>query len=249
MGLMIAEPRSASSIIPFDFSASVKRTRKSYTREFKPTVVNFYWANNPYQLSKQFSLNTKTILRWTGDKEKITEAKKRIKHTVHVRRAMYPEMETELHREYKALWRCGLEVKGFWFKMRVKQLLEWIDLEVSFNFSDKWFDSFKKRHCISFRCSTNVYQKLADNKKSTIRSFHKTICDPLWWWTDGTSGTVWTSPDCRCWSRHLSRSVLPMDQFMQKLETAQFVSEEVYQALRRDNVQYNLHCLRMGRLE
>ena len=88
---------------------------------------------------------------------------------------MYPETKTELYREYKALRKRGLKVKGFWFKMRAKQLLERIDPEASFNFLDRWFDSFKKRHRITFRRSTNVCQKPADDKKSAVRSFHKTI--------------------------------------------------------------------------
>ena len=128
---MMSEARSASSLAPFDSSTSEKRSRKSYTREFKLTVVNFYRANNLYQTSKKFSLNTKTILRWTGDEEKIKDAKKGSKHVVHVRRAMYPEVETELYREYKALRKHGLKVKGFWFKTRAKQLLERIDPEAS----------------------------------------------------------------------------------------------------------------------
>ena len=172
---MMSEARSASSLAPFDSSTSEKRPRKSYTREFKLTVVNFYRANNLYQTSKKFSLNTKTILRWAGDEEKIKDAKKGSKHAVHVRRAMYPEMETELYREYKALRKRGLKVKGFWFKTRAKQLLERIDPKASFNFSDGSFDSFKKRYRISFRRSTNVCQKPADDKKSAVRSFHKTI--------------------------------------------------------------------------
>ena len=110
---MMAEASSVSSLAPFDSSTSGKRSRKSYTREFKLIVVNFYRANNLYQTSKQFSLNTKTILRWAGDEEKIKDAKKGSKHAVHVRRAMHPEMETELYQEYKALRKRGLKVKGF----------------------------------------------------------------------------------------------------------------------------------------
>ena len=128
----MSEARSASSVAPFDSSTNKKRSRKSYRRKFKLTVVNFYRANNHlYQTSKKFSLNTETILRWVGDEEKIKDAKKGSKHVVHVRRGMYLEMETEPYREYKALRKRGLKVKGFWFKTRAKQLLERIDLRRS----------------------------------------------------------------------------------------------------------------------
>ena len=59
-----------------------KLRRKSYTREFKLSVVKFYRENNNnlYQISKRFSLNTKTLLRWIGDEEGIKKSKKGSKH-------------------------------------------------------------------------------------------------------------------------------------------------------------------------
>ena len=87
--------------------------RKSYTREFKLKVVVFYRENNLYQASKLFLLNTKTILRWAHDEQKIEKAKKGSKHVQHHRRALYPEMEAELYREYKKLRKQGLKVKGY----------------------------------------------------------------------------------------------------------------------------------------
>ena len=55
-----------------------KLKRKSYTREKKLEVLEFYKSHqsNLYQTSKKFSLNTKTILRWIKDEEKIKESKK-----------------------------------------------------------------------------------------------------------------------------------------------------------------------------
>ena len=42
------------------------KTRKSYTREFKLSVMKFYHEKNLYQTAKRFSINTKTIERWVG---------------------------------------------------------------------------------------------------------------------------------------------------------------------------------------
>ena len=153
---------------------------------------------------------------------------------------MYPETRTELYQEYKALRKRGLKVKGFWFKTRAKQLLEWIDPETLFSFSDGWF----ARSNIT-SVSTNVFQKPADDKKSAVRSSARSLVTvnrrERW---DGLDSTR-----SRMLIRRLSSSVLLTDQHMQTLETAQFGSEELDQALRRDSVQYNLHCLQMGRLE
>ena len=57
-------------------SQKSKAKRKSYTREFKLKVVTFYRENNLYQTSKFFSLNTKTVLRWAQDEQKIEKGKK-----------------------------------------------------------------------------------------------------------------------------------------------------------------------------
>ena len=144
---------AAASVLPSNGSDSGKAKRKSYTREFKLTVINHYCENNLYQTSKRFSLNTKTILRWVADEEKL---KKGSKCTITVRKAAFPEMEAALYQEYKSLRKRGLKVKCFWFKTRGRQLLEQMDPEASLHFSDGWFDGFKQRHRISFRCSTNV---------------------------------------------------------------------------------------------
>ena len=55
-----------------------KLRQKSYTREFKLSVVNFYRekSNNLYQTSKRFLLNTKNVLRWIGDEDGIKKSKK-----------------------------------------------------------------------------------------------------------------------------------------------------------------------------
>ena len=99
-----------------------KLQRKSYTREFKLSMVKFYRENNNYlyQTSKRFSLNTKTVLRWIGDEEGIKKSKKGSKHRQHVRRPLYPEMERQLYLEYKQLRKHGLKVNGYWFRIHAK---------------------------------------------------------------------------------------------------------------------------------
>ena len=69
---------------------------------------------------------------------------------------MYPDMEAELYREYKQLRK---QVKGFWFKVHGKQLLQEMHADTPFKFSEGWFDRFKERHRISFRRRTNTVQK------------------------------------------------------------------------------------------
>ena len=160
-------------------TGQMKLRRKSYTREFKLSVVNFYRDNNSnlYQTSKRFSLNTKTLLRWIGDEDGIKKSKKGSKHRQHVRPPMYPEMERQLYLEYKQLRKQGLKVKGYWFRIRAKQIIEATNPESSACFSNSWFDGFKQRHKISLRRAINVSQKPAEDKRGAIQGFHRNIRD------------------------------------------------------------------------
>ena len=150
-----------------------KLRRKSYTREFKLSVVNFYRekSNNLYLTSKWFSLNTKTVLRWIGDEDGIKKSKKGSKHRQHVRPPMYPEMEQQLYLEYKQLRKQGLKVKGYWFRIRAKQIMEVINPESAACFSNSWFDGFKQRHKISLRRATNVSQKRPKIEEGQFKVF------------------------------------------------------------------------------
>ena len=66
-------------------------------------------------------------------------------------------------------------MKGYWFKMRGRQLLKEMEPEAVFGFCDGWFDRFKVRHKISFRRATNVTQKPAEDKKQALQTFHRNI--------------------------------------------------------------------------
>ncbi len=89
--------------------------RKSYTREEKLKTVNHYYSidQNLYQTCKRFSLNSKTVLRWIGDEEKIRTANKGSKRVKFQRRPKYPEMEERLHKEYKELRKKGLKAVAY----------------------------------------------------------------------------------------------------------------------------------------
>ena len=80
-----------------------KKGRKSYSRE-KLKVVKYYHDNgkNLYKTCKRFSMNSKSVMRWVKDEEKIRGSNKGSKQVNYDRRAQYPEMEAKLFMEYKA---------------------------------------------------------------------------------------------------------------------------------------------------
>ena len=149
--------------------------RKSYTREFKLSVIAFYRSHNLYQTSKKYELNTKTILRWAASEMEISKSTKGSKHCHKHHKPDHPEMEAAILEEFKEMRRKGLKVKRYWFKFRARQLLAELEPDNNFKFSNGWFDRFKARNNISLRRATNTAQKPATDKLSLIRNFHSTI--------------------------------------------------------------------------
>ena len=141
------------------------RKRKSDTREEKLQIVRYYYENgkNLYQTCKKFSQNTRTIQRWL-QAEKIHHTKKGSMHVKFEWRAQHPEME-RLHREYKELRKKGVKVKGWWFRLRARQILSELQPEANFCYSDTWFAGFK-RYRLSMRPA---------DKCSAIQHFHCSI--------------------------------------------------------------------------
>ena len=58
------------------------------------------------------------------DEDVIKESKKGSKHKQHRRLPLYPEMEERLYHEYKDLGKKGIKVKGYWFRIFEKHILE-----------------------------------------------------------------------------------------------------------------------------
>ena len=64
-------------------------------------------------------------------------------------------------------------MKGYWFRIRAKQIIEATNPESSACFSNSWFDGFKQRHKVSLRRATNVSQKPAEDKSGNPRFSQK----------------------------------------------------------------------------
>ena len=142
---MASQQLNLSGAIPL----GTKATRRSYTREFKLQCVEEYKRSNLYQTCKRHGLNTKTLQRWIKDHDVIAKSSKGSKKVNHHRAPPHPEMEAQLIEEFRELRRKGLKVKGYWFKIRAKQILAQLKPEAQFAFSDGWFTGFKQRNNLS----------------------------------------------------------------------------------------------------
>ena len=77
--------------------------------------------------------------------------------------------------------------------MKAKEILEELEPDSGFAFSDGWFKGFKDRFRLSVRRATNTCQKQPEDKRSVIQMFHRTIrrlakegqaSGPLGQWTE-----------------------------------------------------------------
>ena len=154
-----------------------KSSRKSYTREFKLQVIDYYRnpRNTLYATAKHFSVDKKCILRWSSEETKIKKSSKGSKHCQHTKRGPYERMEEVLVKEFQELRLKGLRVTGYWFKIRAKQLAEEMEPGTRFVASEGWFSRFKARHSVSLRRPTNASQKPASDKEGSIQTFHREL--------------------------------------------------------------------------
>lgn len=77
-----------------------KKTRKSYSREKKLEIIQFYkQCKNQYKTCKEFGLNTKTLMRMINSETKIKGSPGGARKFGSGRGAFFPEMEKKLHKE------------------------------------------------------------------------------------------------------------------------------------------------------
>ena len=155
-------------------------TQRSYSREEKLIVTQWYWNNgrNLHQTCKNFNLNSKTVVCWIKGERKIRASRKGRKRVEFDRKPQYPALEDTLYQEYRNHRQRGVKIKGWWFKTRAKQLLQataGTSVSSQFKFSDAWFDGFKRRYNISLRRPTNKAQSVPVTKKQLIQNFHRKI--------------------------------------------------------------------------
>jgi transposase-like protein len=98
--------------------------RRSYTREFKINVVDYFNSNgkNYLQTSKYFDINRKNIQRWVKNLGRIlsSNVKSRRYETCH---SCFPELEKRLYEEFSTLRDSGMTVKPSWFYIKARELV------------------------------------------------------------------------------------------------------------------------------
>ena len=150
------------------------RRRSSYTREFKLSVIAFYYhtANKNFSsTAREFKLDRKQVRDWVNSEFAISE-QNRGQRARRWTPALYPVMEDQLYYEFKKARAVGQRVKSWWFYTRGKQILAEMHPGNTFKFSKNWFYWFQKRHNISLRQKTHAAQKDPSSLLNKITEFH-----------------------------------------------------------------------------
>ncbi|XP_014662550.1 PREDICTED: uncharacterized protein LOC106805471 [Priapulus caudatus] len=124
--------------------------RRSYTREEKIQVLDWYYKNgrNKYKTSKLFALNTRTLGKWIAAEKKIRRSREGSMRAGSGRRPFWMEMEDELHRLYKEeVRRSGGEsqVPHVWFRENSEKIMRRLEPSSDFKFTTQWLAGFKRR--------------------------------------------------------------------------------------------------------
>jgi len=152
------------------------QSKRSYIREQKLHVLRSYTSNgsNLHRTCKKFDLNTKMVLQWIKNHKAMHDSKKGRKRVSFTRTAEYPEMDKALYEEYRGLCRCGLKVKGWWFRMRGQQLVKSFPSGSKFNFLTTGSMDFKTA-TKSVCAMLHKAQVVPSSKRELIRTFHRDI--------------------------------------------------------------------------
>ena len=84
-------------------------------------------------------------------------------------------MEEKLHNECIVMRHQGKPVKRWWFVRRGKQILDELEPNHKFLFSNHWFERFQNRYNISLRRKTHCSQKPSTALEPAIKKFHSSL--------------------------------------------------------------------------
>ena len=135
-------------MISFDQLAAVimektNQKRQSYTREFKLSVISWYFKNgkNVSKTSLELKGHHKQVCTFVAKEPSIraTKIKKRCERGS---AAKFHDMEKHLHTEFLKLKKEGRSIKKWWFVTTGLEVLKNCHPDPKFLFSDKWFRGF-----------------------------------------------------------------------------------------------------------
>ena len=154
-----------------------KLKRRSYTREYKLSVVKWYMLNNKNKAvtARKFKLDRKQVRQWVQNENLIKETKQFTRKNHSGCPTKYPIAEQKLHEEFTSLRSQGKSIKRYWFNKRMCQLVRdyYPHAADEFKNSDQGFQGFGRRFRVTLRRKTHTAQKSPEEVEVVLRKFHK----------------------------------------------------------------------------
>ena len=162
--------------------------RRSYSNEFKAKVLDEYFdkkACNPSIKQETFAslkgISQGDLSKWLKKSDTIFKAAadattRRLYRTsgknISVAKIKFPQMEAELHIEFKERRSHGRRCSANWFKTKAKQIVKDLYENATFTASHGWFSCFLKRFNLCPRKRSNTKQGSVWDRLPFIKNFH-----------------------------------------------------------------------------
>lgn len=179
---------------PLTFGKQRCRSQRSYSREFKIGVLQWWFhhripqpvtKSNPEglrapflkEVAARYLLPITTLHNWRVNQEKIIASKKGTrKWQTPAHRCRWPELEADLYQKYRKRRDERKAVRRNWLVHQARESYTQCYPRPSrnspeFNFSNGWLFGFLGRHAITFRFATNKSQKIPENYLHSILSW------------------------------------------------------------------------------
>jgi transposase-like protein len=165
------------------FVKRAKRTRNSYSVEYKKEVIAYAGNHGNNEAARHFGLNQGMVSRWISASSKWTsETKENSKRVGSGRKAFFPEAEEKLYTWIIYQRKQGLAVAYITIRNKMLEILKepemlvlYDNLGEDFKTSQRWILGFMKRFNLALRRRTRISQKLPDKIQEQLEKFDQFV--------------------------------------------------------------------------
>lgn len=147
--------------------------RKSYTADFKLTVIDYADIHGNRSAGREFSVDEKSVREWRKEKGVLERINPR-KRARRGPKARWPNLESDLKEWVLAQRENNRPVSTVAIKLKAKLMAREKQI-VDFKGGVHWVYKFMKRNQLSVRARTTVGQHLPENWEKTIQNFHEFV--------------------------------------------------------------------------
>lgn len=154
---------------------SSKRTRSSYTIEFKLRVLDHTENESIRKTAAHFGIDESVVRRWKANSDAIKAVhKKSRKHVKHVRLSKYPQLEEAMKSWVLSQRASAFQVSGTEILLEARRQAPDLGIQ-DFKGSPKWVYNFMKRNDFVRRAVTSVGQSLPPDWEEKVAKFREYV--------------------------------------------------------------------------